>query len=867
MKCRVCGYEVEEGASHCPMCGTRVLSASADKEFGEISWNTKDFPKPKEMEDIEMSWPALNSFTRQIPVSEEKIEEALDKKEPLTVMSEDASEGYVSRPTPAEEKPAERSYVPPMSVATMEVRTSNVPPEARSKDEPPLPEYWYAQKFTATGIMKTGPAWPMAPGSTKPGYPTTATIESMTLSDPVPLMSAGNDESEGPGFTLEDILEEYSEPSKTPAEPAAVHTFANVKAPEPVPAAPAVPIDTLRQKNEEFQKLLDREYDRLRVLHGNDEPEDLERSIHFVPDEKVQAKDLSTFEKMLMQAEGAPAEKTPAQKFFTEPTEDEKETSDPELAAFIAPSGDPSEYDIDKIESTIKELQEQDNLAEQRRTERQKRLDTMAAAREAYYANLDKKLAEAENAAEKTAEEPEKAAAEEIVQPAAEAAAEAGIRITEPAEEYVEDASPVDLWDDEEPTKEIPVGSILKALAAGGTLAAVEKSMEIESVQDAAQTAEVPAVKVAAMSAAPLASISEDLGWTKVFKRSLTEEAEERAKSYEEKTEAPESAAVGADAAEEIAKKYESIFGHPAKQEEEEQERKSWTIEDPSVFAGIREEALKKPAEAAEAASEAAEATEAAEETAEEAAAETAEEAAAIADSIDEKLAEAEKALEEKLAEADAALGRTESEDTAGQTAETAEQTAETAAEGPAEAPELGADVEDAQARIAAAIAAAAAAGQQAESAGEEAAQAQPAEGEEVESPESENGAQPAEGSEDPIAAALAGSGDVSEPTHEFDLEEAKTEEEKKEEEKTEESEDDEEDEPETKSRHVFLKIVGIVLLICAVFEGAVFGLKQFAPESQITENAVQIEQGVRDAFVSLYNTVYDAVSGLFGGN
>ena len=77
MKCRVCGYEVEEGASHCPMCGTRVVSA-ADKP-AEISWNTKDFPKPKEMEDIEMSWPDLNSFGHATQVSEEKIEEALDK--------------------------------------------------------------------------------------------------------------------------------------------------------------------------------------------------------------------------------------------------------------------------------------------------------------------------------------------------------------------------------------------------------------------------------------------------------------------------------------------------------------------------------------------------------------------------------------------------------------------------------------------------------------------------------------------------------------------------------------------------------------------------------------------------------------------
>ena len=110
MKCRVCGYEVEEGASHCPMCGTRVLSASADKEFGEISWNTKDFPKPKEMTDINMSWPEFNNKGNTASISEEEITAALEKKRPVTLMSEDASEGYVSIPDkkePAAEKPAE----------------------------------------------------------------------------------------------------------------------------------------------------------------------------------------------------------------------------------------------------------------------------------------------------------------------------------------------------------------------------------------------------------------------------------------------------------------------------------------------------------------------------------------------------------------------------------------------------------------------------------------------------------------------------------------------------------------------------------------------------------------------------------------
>ena len=910
MKCRVCGYEVEEGASHCPMCGTRVVSA-ADKP-AEISWNTKDFPKPKEMEDIEMSWPDLNSFGHATQVSEEKIEEALDKKEPLTVMSEDASEGYVSRPTPAEENPPVKPFVPPMSKATMEVRTSNVPPEAKPKDEPALPAYWYTQKFTATGIMQTGPAWPVAPGSTNPNFPTTATIETMTLSDPVPIAPLAQDGSSAPGFTLEDILEEFGVPVKKPSDPSAVHTFVNTKAQDTAPSAPVVPpvppvqpspVDTLQQKNEEFQRLLDREYDRLRVLHGGEEPEGFPKSARFVPEEKVQAKDLSTFEKMLMQTEEAPAEKTPAQKFFTDPTEEEKNTGDPELAAFIEPAGDPSKYDIDTIENTIRKLQEQEIIDENRRNERKKRLFAMTAAREAYYASLDK---EAGKDAEVTA-------------PAEEPAFE---------DVSVEDASPLDLGEDDEPTKEIPVGSILKALAAGGAVAAVEKSMEAAATtaKAAAETAETieaaekPAVKTAALAATSLASISEDAGWTRVFRRSLTEEAEERAKIYEERaSEAAEDAQHPVDAAEEIAKKYEAAFGHPAK--EDDTERKSWTIADPSVFAGIKEpseepseddiaaaearvaealgaapetetpaepvqeseEAAETPAEPvtepaaeaeevpavpaaepAEVPAEPAEEAEVSEEPAQEQVQPTEPEttiqdAAEEAQSIDAKLAEAEKAMEAKLAEADAI----------GSKAETGDQPAEEPQ--PAEKPVIGADTADAQARIAAALAALSAGAaetkpaeaEETEERPAEDADTKPAEGEDTETPSEAEPAveepSEAENKDDILSSAFSESKGTSEPTHEIDLEEVRQEEK--------DEDDDDDGVGDARSRHIVLKIIAIILVICALFEGVVMGLKYYAPESQITQNAVQIEQGVGDALVSLYNTIADGVRNLFGGN
>ena len=124
----------------------------------------QDFPKPKEMEDINMSWPEFNTRTNTVSLSEAEISAALEKNRPVTVMSEDASEGYVSIPDRKEEKPAAKP----------------APVKEEPKAEEPTRPYWYTQKFTATGVMQTGPAWPMAPGDTKPSYPATAKIESMT---------------------------------------------------------------------------------------------------------------------------------------------------------------------------------------------------------------------------------------------------------------------------------------------------------------------------------------------------------------------------------------------------------------------------------------------------------------------------------------------------------------------------------------------------------------------------------------------------------------------------------------------------------------------------------------------------------------
>ncbi|MBO4862603.1 MAG: hypothetical protein J5535_06880, partial [Firmicutes bacterium] len=98
----------------------------------------------------------------------------------------------------------------------------------------------------------------------------------------------------------------------------------------------------------------------------------------------------SAFEKLLLDEEEQAAEETPAQRFFSQDPEqpekaaaeadDLKDLKDPELPDIEIPTGDPSKFDIEKIENTIRELNAQEVVAEHNRSERKKRLEKMAAA-------------------------------------------------------------------------------------------------------------------------------------------------------------------------------------------------------------------------------------------------------------------------------------------------------------------------------------------------------------------------------------------------------------------------------------------------------------------------------------------------------
>ena len=60
----------------------------------------------------------------------------------------------------------------------------------------------------------------------------------------------------------------------------------------------------------------------------------------------------------------------------------------------------------------------------------------------------------------------------------------------------------------------------------------------------------------------------------------------------------------------------------------------------------------------------------------------------------------------------------------------------------------------------------------------------------------------------------------------------------------------------------ITINIVIAILIVCAVFELAVFGFSKLAPDAGATQALVQIEEAIRAALAS----AFEAVKGLFGG-
>ena len=383
MKCKICGYEVNQGVTSCPMCGSRLPEIKFDDS--DFSWNTKDFPKPKELHDIKMRW----------TMSE------LEPEEPKASMSEDASEGYVEIPEPAPES---------------SIGTWNMP-------------LWYTQgeglrPFTASGYIN------IQPGSEDPASkPEKSSVQTVFDNLKAPEVSP------------------FPEMPRTLVKEDDVEVDDAWFAKEIGGAAPdekKEQFPTFVKKNEEFQALLNKEYERASSLNVQAQPGEELRRTHadvFGHEDVIKAEELSAFERMLLEGtEDGGSDKTlvlSRDKSLNKPAEDpldsmpkdtlsgtgslswskmldemeaaklqEKNTDkrqsepvlpsvseslleDPENSVNLKAANGTVKLNKDTIEMKLAEMRAKDLEDKEKRSERRRKLDEMAKAREQFFFDMD----------------------------------------------------------------------------------------------------------------------------------------------------------------------------------------------------------------------------------------------------------------------------------------------------------------------------------------------------------------------------------------------------------------------------------------------------------------------------------------------
>ena len=164
---------------------------------------------------------------------------------------------------------------------------------------------------------------------------------------------------------------------------------------------------TIRATNEEFQKLLDREYERLKAIQRGtaDEPQEAEKEILFHGFDKEEQGPAAVEH---VQSEEKPQEQYKREEievpgFFRREDQDKEEAASKEREAKALDQVLPQEsnrspepsapgdniFDINVLDYSIKQMQEEEDKAQQDSYARRKKLDAMAAAREAYFKSLD----------------------------------------------------------------------------------------------------------------------------------------------------------------------------------------------------------------------------------------------------------------------------------------------------------------------------------------------------------------------------------------------------------------------------------------------------------------------------------------------
>ena len=320
-----------------PAWGEQKAPRSAEIE--SISWDTKDFARPQKVEDIEMQWP---EYTKHKLFSETES----PKKTERPAAVEMPETPIITQDVPKEQPVYENKTEKPMSV----------------RDAEALAAKYESAESSVAGID--------------------------TVSEEVQTVNKDDGAAKLPAEAdIFNTSDKFSTEDKTKT--------IRVENLIPVQKEPERPMFyTFQTKTDEFQKLLDKEYERIHSMYGEDyDPMKGATVPPFEPEEKVQAQSLSDFERMLMEDVPEQAEQTAAQKFFNQsPAEAsaEEEPIDFSSEEWNLSAEDPSRMTIEQIEDTIRQLENEEVHEEVQSTERKKRLAAMAAARDEYFRSLDK---------------------------------------------------------------------------------------------------------------------------------------------------------------------------------------------------------------------------------------------------------------------------------------------------------------------------------------------------------------------------------------------------------------------------------------------------------------------------------------------
>lgn len=504
MKCRVCGYETTDNRSYCPMCGTKVAAENVQREAAPIdmTWNTKDFPKPKQMEDIEMNWggqpvfmkkdasegyvtvntdeeklrrrekpvdfeiPAfMNQQTQQAPVIQQAPQYDRKPDAPQVAKAPDYNilpkreDSFAAWTMPQRQEEPEYKYYnvqqpvfqpSPTPTFTSNSTYSQNPTYVRQTYTPsPTPaltpaerDFWYGQVYAQQPAVQPQPVVQpqqvqyQVPVQTQPQIQYQVPVQPQPVAQPqqvqyqAPVQTQPQIQYQAPVQTQPQIQYQVpmqpqpvvqqpmvQQPAVQPQQvqyqaPVQTQVFQPKPQPEKFNYEKAYPnydavnsqaqkspeeFYTFQAKNEEFQKLLDEEYQRINSLRGSDYtlvPSDTLAAALKKDSDVVKAQDVSAFEKSLL---GEDTKKTaaPEEVLPEEPEEKEEEVffnetdeTDISLDELISDPLDPR-FNIDTIEKTINELKQQDVKDDKKRSERRERLAAMEAAREAYFRSLD----------------------------------------------------------------------------------------------------------------------------------------------------------------------------------------------------------------------------------------------------------------------------------------------------------------------------------------------------------------------------------------------------------------------------------------------------------------------------------------------